>query len=144
MDRLSLLKQMLLLLGVAVPLAVATAWVHPRPPAWTTGEVRPGEVTVATVGQWPESPFWIDARSQREFDQGHIPGAILLNEDEWEALFFDFIGAWDGEQVIVIYCGGAQCEASHRVADRLRQDLGADAAEIWVLKGGWPAWRGQR
>lgn len=27
--------------------------------------------------------LWIDARSESEFSKGHVPGALLLNEDDW-------------------------------------------------------------
>jgi rhodanese-related sulfurtransferase len=130
-----------LLLLLAVPLAFATGLLHPKPPVWQKDALRPGEVRLETILEWPDV-LWVDARGQAEFQQGHIPGAILLNEDEWEALFFDFVENWEPDQPVVVYCGGTDCQASHRVADRLRESLGVE--DISVLKGGWQAWKERR
>lgn len=136
-----LFRQGTFLLTLALIPAALSAWLHPRGPSWRQDELKPGEVRIETATEWPDV-LWVDARSSREFNEGHIPGAILLNEEEWEALFFDFIGVWDGEQPVVVYCGGGQCLASHRVAERLRTDLATD--KIYVLKGGWPEWEKHR
>jgi rhodanese-related sulfurtransferase len=132
-----LFRQALLLVLLALPFGILTALWHPAAPTWGAVPLAPGEVRLATVLQWEET-LWLDARSRGEFGQDHIPGALLLNEDEWEELFLEVIMTWSPNQRIVVYCGGSQCEASARVAERLRLDLGA--AEIFVLKGGWSEW----
>jgi rhodanese-related sulfurtransferase len=133
-----LLRQAGLMALLAVPLGLLTALWHPSAPNWSEAPLAEGEVRLATVLDWEES-LWLDARSRLEFDQGHVPGALLLNEDDWEELFLDVVMSWSPDQRIVVYCGGSQCEASTRVAERLRADLGA--AEVFVLKGGWTEWR---
>lgn len=132
-----LFRQAFWLVLLAVPFGILTALWHPSAPTWDAAPLAAGEVRLATVLQWEET-LWLDARSRGEFEQGHIPGALLLNEDEWEELFFEVIMTWSPNQKIVVYCGGSQCEASARVAERLRLDLGE--AEIFVLKGGWNEW----
>ncbi len=128
----------ILLLAAALPAAL-TALFHPKRPVYEL-VLQPGEVTLATVLAWEDgSVLWIDARDRTEFEEDHIPGAVLLNEDEWEALFFDFLEHDPLGRTLVVYCSSRECGSSHRVAERLRLDLG-DGIEVHVLHGGWNAW----
>ena len=45
-------------------------------------KLAPGEVRAGTVREWGEAVQWVDARSRGKYQQGHIAGAILLNEDD--------------------------------------------------------------
>lgn len=96
------------------------------------------EVTLATVEVWNKPVQWVDARPRAKFDAGHAPGAVLLNEDEWNALVPAFLDAWEPGKPIVVYCDGGACDASHAVAKRLREELQLE--DVWILKGGWDAW----
>jgi len=96
------------------------------------GEIRLAEALAL-------QPLWIDARSQSEFAAGHIPEAILLNEDDWDAQLGVLLERWDFEQPLVVYCSSQTCDASHKVADRLKADLGFES--IYVLQGGWETWQ---
>ena len=99
-----------------------------------------GEIRAATARQWGDKVQWVDARSRQRFEQGHIPGAILLNEDEWGRLVAKFLDAWEPDKTIVVYCDGGGCDASKAVAARLRDELKLENG-IFVLKGGWTAWQ---
>ena len=44
----------------------------------------------------------LDVRSQEEFDQGHIPGAILIPDTEINARAEDLLP--DKDQLILVYC----------------------------------------
>ena len=44
----------------------------------------------------------LDVRTQEEYDQGHIPGAILIPNTEIEAKAADLLP--DKEQLILVYC----------------------------------------
>jgi rhodanese-related sulfurtransferase len=88
---------------------------------------------------WGDKALYVDARPRQRYEAGHIPGAILLNEEQWDSLFPLFSDAFDPDKTIVVYCDGGGCEASHEVAGRLRKALGIET--IFVLKGGWPAWQ---
>ena len=83
--------------------------------------------------------MWIDARGVEAYADGHIPGALPLNEDDWESLITPVMLAWTPDRTVIVYCGGASCQASREVADRLEEELGVDS--VRVLRGGWPAWR---
>jgi rhodanese-related sulfurtransferase len=129
------LRQALVVAVIALAPALVSGFVQlKKEEPLQAGEIRP-----ATARQWGEKVLFVDARVQARYDAGHIPGALLLNEELWEDLFPKFADAWDPDKVVVVYCDGAACEASHRVAERLRQALGVET--IFVLKGGWPAWQ---
>ena len=137
--KLSLAKQMTILLVAALLPAVLTAVFHPKRPVYEV-VLQPGEVTLSTVLSWDQdSLLWIDARDRSEFERDRVPGAVLLNEDEWEALFFDLLEHDPLDRVMVVYCGSRECAASQRVAERLRRDLGEEI-EVHVLHGGWNSW----
>ena len=92
---------------------------------------------------WPgvENVLWIDARSANDYEAEHVPGAILLNLEGWDELFPQFLDQWDPEKKVVVYCSSAGCELSHEVAERLKS---ADISQVFVLKGGWEAWKKQK
>lgn len=134
---------LLLLLLPLVP-AVLTGWLHPRRPDWPALRA-PAAVPAADqleldrVRRDHPDALWIDARPAEEYAAGHVPGALSLDEQSWEAGFSALADAWDGRRPIIVYCGGESCRASASVAERLRRELGA--SEVYVLRGGWPAWR---
>ncbi len=84
--------------------------------------------------------LWIDARTRAEFEKGHHPGAILLNEEEWTELLWKRVEVIQAsERPLVVYCAGRACEASRKVTQRLRESMGLE--EVYFLRGGWDALR---
>ncbi len=136
--RLSRPREMLVIAGLALLPAAGTAW-HLRQVLASQDALRPFEVTMATVRDWGDSVLWIDARSPEEFDEGHVPGALPLDEGNWEMRLPTVLEAWQPESRVVVYCTGTRCEASSRVAERLRSDLGT--AQVYFLRGGFAAWQ---
>lgn len=125
-------------LAALATLPAAGAWVlAPGKPAWienADGTIEPRRAVELGAGV-----LWIDARVRKEFDRGHIDGALLLNEDEWDAQLPALLERWNpGQQRAVVYCDGGVCQASRQVAARLRD---AGIAPVSVLRGGWPEWR---
>ncbi len=144
---LRILWQSTVLLVLSV-VAGALVWkFHPHAPElYLTHEAAaPGEITVEEArARMAAGPvLWLDARHEREFQAGHIPGALLLNPYDWEnlliAAFPAITEAAEGTPLI-IYCDGQQCEASRTVRDLLRQTPLGDR-ELLILRGGWPAWQ---
>jgi len=83
--------------------------------------VRDGTVTV------------IDVRSEDEFAQGHVPGALWVPLDDLESRLAEL----DPAQPTVAYCRGPWCVLSFEAVARLRA-LGYDARR---LEDGYPEWR---
>jgi rhodanese-related sulfurtransferase len=127
----------LILLAAVVP-ASLTAAFHPRRPPWSQEVLAEGEERLPTVLAWGESVFWVDARSADEYEAEHVPGAFLLNLESWDQLFPEFLDRWTPEKKVVVYCDAASCELSREVAERLRT---SGISSVFVLKGGWEAWK---
>ena len=133
------LRQLTLVLALAlVPALVSGAWQL----RWRAEEpLAPGEVRLATARQWGDQVQWVDARSRAKYERTHLPGALLLNEDEWDKLVGPFLDAWDADKTLIVYCDGGSCVASEAVAERIRTEL--KIGGVYVLKGGWAAWEGK-
>ncbi len=133
------LRQAGLLLVLALLPAVVSGALQLR---WKdSAPLAPGEVRASTVREWGDKVQWVDARTRDKYDAGHIEGAILLNEEEWNKLVPAFLEAWDPDRPVVVYCDGGSCELSHAVARRLREEL--KIGDVHVLKGGISAWSGK-
>jgi rhodanese-related sulfurtransferase len=135
------LRQALLILLAALIPAGLTAAFHPRRPAWSEDTLLPGEVKLQTVLAWGSDVLWIDARSLKDYEAEHVPGAILLNLEDWEQLFPRFLDRWRPEEKIVVYCSSTSCELSHEVAERLKTN---GISPVYMLKGGWEAWKNRK
>ena len=133
------LRQMGILLGLALLPALVSGALQLQ---WNREEpLAAGEVRIAEARKWGDKVLWVDARSRAKFERKHIPGALLLNEDEWETLVGPFLDAWDPDKEVVVYCDGGGCEASRAVAARMHEEL--KIGNVHVLKGGWNAWQGK-
>jgi rhodanese-related sulfurtransferase len=84
--------------------------------------------------------LWIDARSEKEFQADHIPGALWLNETNFESGIDGVLDRWSPETALVVYCSSKTCDASRHLASRLKQ---SGFSVVYVLEGGWEAWQKQ-
>ncbi len=85
-----------------------------------------------------ENPGIVDARSQVQFDAGHIPGAQLWSPfDVLDDRVPAFVGRLDPRRSIIVYCSNPKCPAANIVAQRLRR-LGF--TDVAVFTGGWEEW----
>ncbi len=134
---LKAIVQAVILLLLALAAGAASKAFHPAAPAWYLQApfdefaITPEAVEERFGGE----VVWVDARTRESFEAGHMPGAILLNREEWNDLLlesFETLAASD--RPIVVYCDGATCGKSREVAEELR-DLGM--VDVYYLKGGW-------
>jgi rhodanese-related sulfurtransferase len=127
------------LLVIALSLAFATAWINPKRPAWSWTRPAVTELALADAERLTPPVIWLDARPDEEYAAQHVPGALSLNEDRWEELLPNFMAVWQPGTRVVVYCDSQRCDASRAVAVRLRHELRID--NVFVLQGGWTAWR---
>jgi rhodanese-related sulfurtransferase len=130
------MRQLMWLISVAL-LFAALSWTLQR-----TGSAEPlasGEIDLKALSS-VRAPdiLWVDARSKAKFESRHIPGALLLNQTEWESLVSDFYDQWQPGRRVVVY-GEVDSDNGQEVASRLREESAID--NVWVLKGGYEAWR---
>ena len=140
---LIVIRQALILLLLAVAAAWGTHAWHPRAPALYLVQepLRDDEVSMQAIQErWKGDVLWIDARIQEQFDVGHVPGALLLNEQKFDEQLFGHLDTLQANtKPVIIYCSAAKCEASRHVLERLKQTLPVE--NVFVLKGGWQAWK---
>lgn len=138
-----MLGQAAVIVLAAIFAAAGTHFLHPKAPAWYVSEepLKEDEVTMALIRErWQGDVLWVDARPRKDYELGHVPEALLLNEQEADQLLFDYFEKLqDNKKPIVVYCGSEACQASHKMAGYLRERL--PGMEVWVLKGGWKAWQ---
>lgn len=137
------IRQALVLLLLSAVAAWATHQWHPRAPALYLVQepLRNDEVSMQTIQErWQGDVLWVDARPQDQFDAGHVPGALLLNEQQFDTQLFTYLDTLQtNKKPIVVYCSAAKCDVSRNVLERLKQMFSLENA--FVLKGGWKAWQ---
>lgn len=133
----TLRETFLLLLIALAPAALAVAF-HPELADRDRAGLEPGAVRLVEVRAWQPGPIWIDARSEAEFAADHIPGALLLNDENFDAALGELLTAWQPGTRIVVYCSSLSCDTSQAVAERLRA---AGLDEVYFLHGGWETWQ---
>jgi len=134
----TLVRQILALCGLALVPALGAMAIHPRHPGWDPNRLAEGEILLSKAEGLGRSVLWVDARSEKEHQAEHIPGAVALNEDRWDSLLGPFLEQWIPGQTVVVYCDSRLCNAGRSVAKRLQE---SGVAPVYVLKGGWEAWR---
>jgi rhodanese-related sulfurtransferase len=83
----------------------------------------------------------LDARPGIFHQLGHVPGAISISREEFEADYAVHRSALEKDKslLIAVYCSDSSCEDSQLVADALVK-LGY--TQVFVFKGGWSEWTG--
>lgn len=85
----------------------------------------------------PEDALWIDARSEAEFAREHIPGALCLNEANWNSALAHVFETWQPPRPIMVYCSTG-CSSGAKIAARLTE-LGIEPVQ--VFEGGFEKWK---
>jgi rhodanese-related sulfurtransferase len=135
MNLLPSIRNCALLLSVAAVPAVAQLVWH----GWRIPAASPHTVSVAELAG-KGAVLWVDAREESLFKEQHVPGAINLNQNNWERELAKLFEQFAPGQTVVVYCSAA-CQESERIATRIRE-LGIEP--VLVLDGGFEAWKQRR
>ena len=133
------IRQALILLGLAFFPAIGQALFLHEKVSWSERAIAKYDVELPQARSWGDTVLWVDARPDMQFEAGHIPNAVQLNEDRWDELLPQFLSVWAPDKRVVVYCSSASCAASHHIAARLRANAGLP--NVYVLKGGWETWQ---
>jgi rhodanese-related sulfurtransferase len=130
----ALRESALLLLLAALPATIMGVWQ-----VKTTKEtaLEPGKVRAKEAKEWAVDKVWVDARSRTKFERRKVPGAVLLNSEEWDELVPKFLDAWSPDKAVIVY-GDREGDAAASIAHRLREEL--KIGNVWVLHGGFDEW----
>ncbi len=91
-----------------------------------------------------------DTRSQKEYDNEHLKGAVLVSYLEKSLKEADFDAAKDDfsalakipkDKPVVFLCNGPECWKSYKAS---RAAVGAGHANVYWFRGGMPEWRDKR
>ena len=121
---------------ILTSLADSAPLPDPPPDHWYRNIVGIEFVRPYAVLPRRDDALLIDARDERRFDAGHIPGAINLPAKRFDELAPRLLPG-DKNKLIIFYCDGIECKLSHMAADDT-EDLGY--TNIRVHAGGFPEW----
>lgn len=74
----------------------------------------------------------IDVRAQKDYDQGHIPGAKSLPKEKWDTL-----EGLEKDKTNVLYCYSQVCHLAAAAA----QKFAAQGYPVMELEGGFATWK---
>jgi rhodanese-related sulfurtransferase len=153
------IKEIIILLGVSLILALVVNTFSPRGIALVgQWDIAQGVITANPVAGAAGQPqeidsvalakaifdrgdvIFVDARSQNDYENGHIPRAISLPVGQFEERIGAFLNRYPPEQPIVTYCSGRICEDSHDLA-RFLSDVGFTDVRIFI--DGFPGWEAE-
>jgi len=77
----------------------------------------------------------LDVRAPREFEAGHLRGAVNIPIDELSAR----IDELPRDRQIIAYCRGEYCQFADEAAELLQ----ARGFDVVRLEGGWPEWQSE-
>jgi rhodanese-related sulfurtransferase len=107
-------------------------------------------VNLDEVRRWQADPrrergliVFVDARADRPYRDGHIPGAIQFDPFYPEKRLTEVLAACSLADQVVIYCTGDDCTDSNLAAHLLR-DAGVPVARLAVFVGGIGEWKARR
>ncbi len=86
--------------------------------------------------------FFVDARSFKEYAEGHIEGAVNIpfNSDNKGEYIVKSIDILNSAKYVVVYCDGASCGLSKMLAKDLL-DAGLDKGKLIVFTEGYEVWK---
>jgi rhodanese-related sulfurtransferase len=82
--------------------------------------------------------IFVDARNDKQYQEGHIPGALQLDYYHPEQYLPLVLTACQIAEKIVIYCSGGECEDSELTASLLAKVLPKE--KLFVYPGGFTQW----
>ena len=86
--------------------------------------------------------LFIDARNERAYQEGHLPGARPFDRFYPERHLPEVVPASLGAEMIIVYCNGGDCEDS-KFAARLLVEAGVPGDRLRLFAGGIVEWTAQ-
>lgn len=83
---------------------------------------------------------FLDARSKKLFDAGHIPGSRLCHHYRQDEYLPALMPELEAADLIIIYCAGGDCEDSIQLATDLVFQHGISKEQIAIYEGGYAEW----
>lgn len=100
---------------------------------------HPGDLTKEQVKEMMESGtiIIVDARSEHEYEDGHIPGAVNIPYEKLVEYSQTLNNNVPLDATVVCYCRSVTCDLSDNLAQELRL-MGYE--NVLLYRGGWDEW----
>lgn len=85
-----------------------------------------------------DAAVFVDSRLREEYEEGHIPGAVLLPSEQFDIYFPQVQHLLSPDRPLIVYCIGEDCELSVETCLFLL-DMGYE--QVYMFEGGWPKWQ---
>ncbi|MBP7275661.1 MAG: rhodanese-like domain-containing protein [Kiritimatiellae bacterium] len=120
-------------------LALTRAWTPPDARAARAAGVPLADAFREAARPMRGGLLVLDARAEREYRRGHLPGAISLPWERFARVYprVEPLLA-DPAQAVLVYCEHSQCDDGLSLALELRR---RGATEVTLLQGGYETWR---
>ncbi|NUQ45112.1 MAG: hypothetical protein HUU22_03660 [Phycisphaerae bacterium] len=111
-------------------------WTMPSDSIFRAGKDAEVAVTLDEVREHVANltAAFIDARSTKLYAEGHLLGAFNVPSDDKETHMAVVWQNVNPDQLVIIYCDGGNCEASHEVYDFLKR---SGFTQLRLFKEGW-------
>jgi rhodanese-related sulfurtransferase len=86
--------------------------------------------------------LFLDARNEKSFLEGHVPGAWLFDHYHFEKYVNEVLPMCLASDKVIVYCTGGDCEDSLFACKDLAQ-LGVPAEKLFIFEGGILEWKEQ-
>lgn len=117
------------------PTAAPTTAFTPTP----ADKMPEGHITVEQAQRlYNEGAVFVDARKKELYVEGHVPQAFRADMASFRGREPAIVSMVPKEMVLVVYCGGGNCDESEHVAQLL------DASgfkTIYIMHDGFPGWK---
>jgi rhodanese-related sulfurtransferase len=84
--------------------------------------------------------IFLDARSHKAYENGHIPGAKHIRGYDLKTKGEEVVADIPRDARVITYCSGASCQASVQLANILAEEFGFTS--VGTFFGGWAEWEG--
>ncbi len=105
-----------------------------------SGELEIKHVKIAKQIYDSDEAVFVDARSLKDFEDGHIKGAESLPLGQFDNLIDGFKEKYPADTFIVTYCSGRTCDDSHKL-EQLLFDNGY--VTVSVFTDGYQGWKAE-
>jgi rhodanese-related sulfurtransferase len=107
------------------------------PYSYQEGDPQAITLSEAMMEFQSSNTIFLDARSEFDYKQGHIKGALNLPFEEFDDFYPKVASKLPKDKTIIAYCDGTECELSLFLTRILREKGYQD---LKIFFGGWAEW----
>lgn len=96
--------------------------------SFTTGPVEVDSLLASGM----EGVVMVDVRARKDFEEGHVPGAVSIPQEEWEQP-----RGLDLNRTNILYCYSHECHLAAKAA----VEFASQGYPVMEMDGGFKAWK---